>query len=387
LKTASVLLDDTAPSLLPAWCLLGLSSLLRTPERSLSTLEACGGPLGPPSLRFLHFQSPGWFLAETPARTATEFDCSNLCSDKDSDDSSWCVGYEYIPVTPGAGTRRFTSTCRLFDDCTKVKEEAAAVKEAEAQAEKIRAEKEEEERLEAEARARAEKAEKERKEAEQRAKAEKEEAERKEAEARARAKEEEEERREEEEREEEEWRKKEEELQKEAERKAEERAKAAAEQAEAEERARAAAEQEERQQAEAEESAPEEQQQQQGEETPMASPTPAPYTGERCLRLDDTDFDRRAAPRPRPRCAPAPRPCASAQCPLLLAGGFCPKRRHARRRRTIASTRAWTRAARITPGVSTTSSSSSAERARADCSTTAPRPLKPLYRRRLPPRA
>ena len=165
MKTASVLLDDTAPSLLPAWCLLGLSSLLRTPERSLSTLEACGGPLGPPSLRFLHFQSPGWFLAETPARTATEFDCSNLCSDKDSDDSSWCVGYEYIPVTPGAGTRRFTSTCRLFDDCTKVKEEAAAVKEAEAQAEKIRAEKEEEERLEAEARARAEKAEKERKEA------------------------------------------------------------------------------------------------------------------------------------------------------------------------------------------------------------------------------
>ena len=41
----------TTPPHLPAWCLLELRPLLRTPERRLSILEACGGPQEPASGR------------------------------------------------------------------------------------------------------------------------------------------------------------------------------------------------------------------------------------------------------------------------------------------------------------------------------------------------
>ena len=59
-----------------------------------------------------------WFLAESPPRTATEKDCSNACSGEGSEHYTWCVGYQFIAFTPGAGSRRFSTTCKLFDDCT-----------------------------------------------------------------------------------------------------------------------------------------------------------------------------------------------------------------------------------------------------------------------------
>ena len=59
-----------------------------------------------------------WFLAESPPRTATEEDCSNACSGEGSEHYTWCVGYQFITFTPGAGSRRFSTTCKLFDDCT-----------------------------------------------------------------------------------------------------------------------------------------------------------------------------------------------------------------------------------------------------------------------------
>jgi hypothetical protein len=46
------------PPHLPAWCLVGLGALLRTPERSLRTSEACGGltssPQAAPKWRISH---------------------------------------------------------------------------------------------------------------------------------------------------------------------------------------------------------------------------------------------------------------------------------------------------------------------------------------------
>ena len=44
-------------------------------------------------------------------------DCNNACFDESSDHSPWCVGFEFLTSTPGAGTRPYTSTCRLFEAC------------------------------------------------------------------------------------------------------------------------------------------------------------------------------------------------------------------------------------------------------------------------------
>ena len=41
-------LSGLYPPHLPAWCILGLLPPLRTPERRLSILEACGGPRSSP---------------------------------------------------------------------------------------------------------------------------------------------------------------------------------------------------------------------------------------------------------------------------------------------------------------------------------------------------
>ena len=56
-RRPSTLRDDTPH--LPAWCLLGLRPLLRTPEHRLSCLEACRGPRFPlPQRTMVHFQPP-----------------------------------------------------------------------------------------------------------------------------------------------------------------------------------------------------------------------------------------------------------------------------------------------------------------------------------------
>jgi hypothetical protein len=56
-----------------------------------------------------------WFLVERNARKATEADCEFACNSKDSARHAWCVDFEFIALSPGAGTRRFTSTCKFFD--------------------------------------------------------------------------------------------------------------------------------------------------------------------------------------------------------------------------------------------------------------------------------
>ena len=68
-----------------------------------------------------------WFLNREgePSRTATEADCSAACSDEASEHSRWCVSYQFITDTPGAGTRNSSTTCQLFDDCSQAAEDGA----------------------------------------------------------------------------------------------------------------------------------------------------------------------------------------------------------------------------------------------------------------------
>lgn len=67
-----------------------------------------------------------WFLSEHPPRTATDADCSAACWDEASEHHSWCIGYEFLTGTAGAGTRDFSTTCRLFDDCVNAADDGAA---------------------------------------------------------------------------------------------------------------------------------------------------------------------------------------------------------------------------------------------------------------------
>jgi len=71
-------------------------------------------------LRVSDHEFDGSFSAEN--RKATEADCSKLCSDKSSDKSTWCVGFEFRDTEKG--------TCELYDECTpevaKERKEAAA---------------------------------------------------------------------------------------------------------------------------------------------------------------------------------------------------------------------------------------------------------------------
>merc|ERR1719162_2843671 len=71
-------------------------------------------------LRVSDHEFDGSFSAEN--RKATEADCSKLCSDKSSDKSTWCVGFEFRDTEKG--------TRELYDECTpevaKERKEAAA---------------------------------------------------------------------------------------------------------------------------------------------------------------------------------------------------------------------------------------------------------------------